>query len=107
MDGSSRIYSTPIRLEPICVASRMRWLSPPESVPALRERVRYPSPTDWRKPSRFRISLRMRSAIRSCWSVSFSSLTHFSSSVTESWVNSKMLRPPTVTASASFRSRRP
>ncbi len=39
-EGSSRIYSTPIRLDPICVASRIRWLSPPERVPAARLRVR-------------------------------------------------------------------
>ena len=66
MEGSSRIYRTPIRLEPIWVASRIRWLSPPERVPALRERVRYPRPTDWRKPSRDLISFRIRSAIRCC-----------------------------------------
>ena len=35
MLGSSQTYSTPIRLEPICVASRMRCASPPESVPAV------------------------------------------------------------------------
>ena len=40
MLGSSRMYSTPIRLEPICVARRIRWLSPPERVLAERERVR-------------------------------------------------------------------
>ncbi len=40
MLGSSRIYSTPIRLEPICVARRIRWLSPPERVLAERDRVR-------------------------------------------------------------------
>ena len=40
MDGSSRIYSTPIRLLPIWVARRMRWLSPPDRVPDARDRVR-------------------------------------------------------------------
>ena len=40
MEGSSKIYSTPIRLLPIWVASRIRWLSPPERVPALRASVR-------------------------------------------------------------------
>ena len=30
MLGSSRMYSTPIRPEPICVASRIRWASPPD-----------------------------------------------------------------------------
>ena len=39
IDGSSRMYSTPTRLDPICVASRMRCASPPESVRrAARER---------------------------------------------------------------------
>ena len=36
IDGSSSTYSTPVSCEPICVASRMRWPSPPESVAALR-----------------------------------------------------------------------
>ena len=40
MLGSSRIYSTPIRLEPICVASLILWLSPPESVAAERDSER-------------------------------------------------------------------
>lgn len=33
MDGSSRTYRTPTRPEPIWVARRMRWASPPERVP--------------------------------------------------------------------------
>ena len=36
----SRMYKTPMRLEPIWVARRIRCASPPESDPALRERVR-------------------------------------------------------------------
>ena len=40
LDGSSRIYSTPMRLLPIWVARRMRWLSPPDRVPLDRDRVR-------------------------------------------------------------------
>ena len=40
MEGSSSMYSTPTRPLPIWVASRMRWASPPDSVPALRDRVR-------------------------------------------------------------------
>ena len=40
MDGSSRIYSTPIRLLPIWVARRIRWLSPPDRVPEERLSVR-------------------------------------------------------------------
>ena len=40
MEGSSRMYNTPIRLEPIWVASRIRWASPPDRVAAARDRVR-------------------------------------------------------------------
>ncbi len=40
MEGSSRTYSTPRSLEPICVARRMRCASPPESVAAERSRLR-------------------------------------------------------------------
>ena len=39
-----------MRLEPIWVARRMRWLSPPERVAAERLRVRYSSPTLRRNP---------------------------------------------------------
>ncbi len=71
MEGSSRIYSTPIREEPIWVARRMRWLSPPDRVPEARDRVRYSSPTLRRKPSREWISFKMGAAI--IFSRSFSS----------------------------------
>ena len=47
----------------------MRWLSPPESVPAVRESVRYSSPTSTRNCSRSLISLRMRRAISRCFGV--------------------------------------
>ena len=40
MLGSSSTYKTPVSAEPICVARRMRWLSPPDSVAALRASVR-------------------------------------------------------------------
>ena len=40
MEGSSRMYSTPMRPAPICVARRMRCASPPESVAAARLSVR-------------------------------------------------------------------
>jgi hypothetical protein len=36
MEGSYRMYMTPTSLEPIWLASRMRWLSPPERVPEFR-----------------------------------------------------------------------
>ncbi len=40
MEGSSRMYMTPVRPEPTWLASRMRWASPPESDSALRSSVR-------------------------------------------------------------------
>ena len=40
MLGSSSTYITPVRPEPICEARRMRWASPPDSVSALRSRLR-------------------------------------------------------------------
>ena len=40
MEGSSRIYSTPISPLPIWVARRIRWASPPDSVAAARDKVR-------------------------------------------------------------------
>ena len=39
-EGSSQTYSTPMSPEPICVARRMRWASPPLSVPAVLSSVR-------------------------------------------------------------------
>ena len=74
IDGSSRIYSTPTSDEPICVASLIRWLSPPESVPAERDRVRYSSPTLLRKPRRDLISFIICSPI----SLSRSLISRFS-----------------------------
>ena len=83
MDGSSRIYSTPISEEPICVARRMRWLSPPERVPAARDRVRYSNPTLRRKPNLFFISFKIRSAIIICVSLRVRPSTNTSASVTD------------------------
>ena len=40
IDGSSSTYSTPVRPEPIWLASRMRWLSPPDNVAEPRDKVR-------------------------------------------------------------------
>ena len=54
---------TPVSSEPICEASRMRWLSPPESDGPGRSSVRYPRPTSSRNLSRLRISFRSSSAI--------------------------------------------
>ena len=40
IDGSSRMYRTPISVVPICVASRIRCASPPDSVTLVRSSVR-------------------------------------------------------------------
>ena len=87
----------------------MRWLSPPESVAAARESVRYCSPTLARKPRRERISLRMRSAIIMSRAprVGGSASMKASSLVTGMSQKSMMDMPPTVTARASFLSRLP
>ncbi len=81
----------------------MRWLSPPESVPELRPRVRYSRPTFFRKPRRSLISLRMRWAISSCFGVSCSPSEPNQSAASriEKSVTSLMLRPRIFTASAS------
>ena len=87
MEGSSKIYSTPIREEPIWVARRMRWLSPPDREAAARFRVRYCRPTDWRKPSRLLISFKMRAAMSIFWGESSSASTKARASVTGFWQN--------------------
>ena len=103
MLGSSRMYSTPISEEPICVARRMRWLSPPESVAAARESVRYCRPTLARKCSRERISFIIMSAIMRSRTFSRSGSASMNSSdlLIGMSQNSIMDSPPTVTARAS------
>ena len=99
IEGSSRIYSTPTSPDPICVASLIRWDSPPDSVPAARESVRYPSPTCFRNLSLCLISLVMSLDI--CCSLGVSS--RFSKNriacSTDRSVSSMIFFPPTVTAS--------
>ena len=85
--------------EPICVARRMRWASPPESVPAERERVRYSRPTSHRKPRRLSISLRIWRAMRSSFSVRVSWERKLRALRTERSDSAAMFSPPTVTAS--------
>ncbi len=63
IEGSSKMYSTPTRPQPICPARRMRCDSPPDRVGAVRARVRYSSPTLSKKPSRPRISFSTSAAI--------------------------------------------
>ena len=107
MLGSSRIYSTPIRLEPIWVARRMRWLSPPERVAAERARDRYPRPTLVRKPSRAFISFTIRSAIIWSFSLSWRESMNSRALNTDREQKSAILMPPTVTARAVFFRRMP
>ena len=85
----------------------MRWLSPPERVPAWRLRLRYSRPTLCKKPSRARISFRMRSAIMACLPSRTRPSRNFSSSFTDRSVKSVMPMPPTVTALAVSFSRFP
>ena len=63
MDGSSRMYKTPINEDPIWVANLILWASPPDSVPAFLSSVKYSSPTETMNPSLSLISLRICFAI--------------------------------------------
>ena len=107
MLGSSRMYSTPCNPDPICVASRMRCASPPDSVSALRDSVRYSSPTSSMNFSRALISRRIGSLIIDFVLSSRSPAKNSVSFTTDMAVISAMLSPPTRTDSASFLSRRP
>ena len=46
--------------EPICVAKRILCASPPDNPPALRDNVKYPNPTSFKKPKRSLISFKTR-----------------------------------------------
>ena len=61
--GSSKIYSTPVNPEPICVASLIRWASPPDNVPALLDNVKYSRPTSIKNCNLLFNSLNIWSAI--------------------------------------------
>ena len=109
IDGSSRMYRTPTRPDPIWVARRMRCDSPPDSVFADRLSVRYPRPTSFRKLSLALISL--VTILLIFLSRSLSSVSNFSKNssacTTERSVSSMMFLPPTVTASTVSLSLRP
>ena len=107
MLGSSRIYKTPMRDEPMFVAKRIRWLSPPESVAAARESVRYSRPTLRKKPRRERISFKIAAAIISSRGVSVNVSRNASASTTERSQKSLIFLPPTVTARLSLERRLP
>ena len=107
--GSSKIYNTPVSALPICVARRMRWLSPPERVTAVRVSVRYPSPTFRKKPKRLLISLIIASAIRCSVALNpaFTSSINSQSLSTGSSQTSQIFLPLTRTDNASFFKRLP
>ena len=63
MDGSSNTYSTPDSPLPICDAKRIRCASPPDSVPDIRDNVKYPSPTFCKNCRRLVISRKTMRAI--------------------------------------------
>ena len=98
MLGSSRIYNTPVKEEPIWVAKRIRWLSPPESVPEERESVKYSNPTLCKNPKRLLISLRIAAAIIVSRALSSKWLTKSKACATDFSQRSAILMPPTVTA---------
>ena len=107
IDGSSRMYSTPARAEPTCVASRMRWLSPPDRVAAVRSSVRYSSPTLHRNESRSRTSRSSRSAIAMSCLPSLIFSKNWTACATDSLPIAGSDEPPTNTERASARSRAP
>ena len=92
------MYRTPMRDEPICVARRMRWLSPPDRVMLALESVRYPSPTFTRNDRRCFISFITFPAIYVSRSVSSILRKNSSSPVTDMSQSSMMFFPATVTA---------
>ena len=87
----------------------MRWLSPPDSVPELRDSERYSSPTSFRKRSRSRISFRMRTAISFCLAFMCSGNASNQSRATriDICVTSPMCSLSILTASASGFRRKP
>ena len=91
------------------MARRMRWLSPPESVAAARDRFRYCKPTLARKFSRECSSLMMRSATTMSRAERREGRESTNSSACVTTVERcvMMESPPTVTARASFLSRLP
>ena len=98
---------TPTRLEPIWVASRIRWASPPERVRADLESDRYPMPTLTRKESRSATSLTIRRAIARSVSVISRVSIQSRAPVADISVKSLIEIPPTVTARLSGLSRAP
>ena len=91
------------------MASLILWLSPPESVAAARESVRYCRPTLARKCSRERISFIIMSAIIRSRTESFAGSSSMKARDFVTGMSQKSIieSPPTVTARASFLRRFP
>ena len=69
--GSSNTYNTPVKWDPIWVASLIRCASPPDKVPALLDRVKYSNPTFCKNDSLSPISFNIKFAIWACSSPNF------------------------------------
>ena len=107
IDGSSKIYRTPVSDEPSCDASRILCASPPASVGAARSSVKYPSPTSSKNLRRFSISFNTRATI-SCWRLANRSLLKNSRvSDTDILLISPIFFPPILTNNASCFNRIP
>ena len=93
--GSSKIYNTPVNPEPIWVAKRILCASPPESVPAFLDNVKYSNPTSIKNCNLWSISFNINSDI--IFSVSFNSRLFRYSLIylIDIWVNSFMFLSPT------------
>jgi len=95
------------RPEPICVASLMRWPSPPDKVAAARSNVRIIQTDIDEKPSRSRISFKMRWAITNSRSVNFNEPKKSAAARTERCVTSAIDCLATLTDKLSGRSLAP
>ena len=100
--GSSNIYSTPVNPEPICVAKRILWASPPDNVPADLESVKYSKPTSIKNWSLASISFKICSAIIFFVLLNCKSFRYFFILFIGISVNSWIFFVPTVTAKLSF-----
>ena len=100
IDGSSKTYKTPVNLDPICVASLIRWASPPERLPAFLDSVRYSKPTSFKKANRLWISFIIRLPIFASSVVSCKLSTKVKASLIDISVNSYIFLPPTLTDNA-------
>ena len=107
MEGSSRMYSTPTKPEPIWEARRMRWASPPDKVCAPRSRVRYPKPMSHMSCKRPRISLSASSAMRALASSKATARKKSRASSMGMAASCGRLRPSILTARDSGRRRPP